>query len=111
MYWNDVLCIDTNVNDSFNTYFNKIESILNTMAPIRKLTKRERRLQQRPWITKGILKSMKTRDKLHKKASQSTDPVEKQHIFNRFKKYRNLIACFYNIILIQLFYFDYLLSE
>ena len=62
------------------------------MAPVRKLTKRERGLQQRPWITKGILISMQIRVKLYKNASRTVNPIEKRNIFDRFKKYRNLIV-------------------
>ena len=47
------------------------------MAPVRKLTKNKIRLEQRPWITKGILVSMYKRDKLLKAASKKDDPLEK----------------------------------
>ena len=37
-----------------NFYF-KIEKLLDEMAPVKKLTKKEISLQQRPWITPDIL--------------------------------------------------------
>ena len=40
------------------------------MAPMKKITLKEQRLAQRPWITKGILKSMKIRDSLYKKLAK-----------------------------------------
>ena len=67
-----------NINDSFCSFFGKIESLLNDMAPIRKLNKKEIRLKQRPWITKGILISMHKRVKLLKLASKTSVLAEKQ---------------------------------
>ena len=37
------------------------------MAPVKRLTKKEKDLIQRPWISSGILKSMESRDKLYHK--------------------------------------------
>ena len=63
------------------------------MAPIKKQTKREQHLEQRPWITKGILKSMKIRDSLYKKMTKKNDnPLEIRAISQKRKKYRNLIV-------------------
>ena len=49
--------IDT--NRSYNLFYYKIEKILYEIAPYRKMTKNELRLEQRPWITRGILQSMR----------------------------------------------------
>ena len=81
-----------NVNTSFSIVLEKFEALLNVMAPIKKMTKRERRLQQRPWITKGILISMHTRDRMYKQITLTVDPLEKRILFNRFKRFRNLIV-------------------
>ena len=72
--------------------FSEIDLLLDEMAPIRKISRNEIRLQQRPWITHGILTSMKIRDKLLKQSSKSKDPVKKITYYNLFKKYRNLIV-------------------
>ena len=57
------------------------------MAPVRKLTRKELRLEQRPWITKGILNSMKKRDE-HYKNYILTKNGETLKIY---KSYRNLL--------------------
>ena len=90
--WSDVFDGKINAELSFSLFFNKIETLLDDMAPIRKLTKKEIGLNQRPWITKGLLTSMKKRDKLLKLSTSSCDPLEKINFFNHFKKYRNLIV-------------------
>ena len=89
--WTDVTENGNNTNTSFDIFLAKIEYLLDIMAPVRKMTKRELGLQKRPWITKGILTSMRKRDQLYKNASITVDPIQKSNIFKRFKKYRNLI--------------------
>ena len=61
------------------------------MAPIKKMTQNEQRLEQRPWITKGILKSMKIRDSLYKKIVKKDNP-QREEILVKYKKYRNSIV-------------------
>ena len=80
-----------NTNDAFTSFYNHYSDILNTMAPMRRMTKKEQRLKVRPWISKGILKSMKIRDTLYKKLAQRP-PDERNEIFEKYKKYRNLIV-------------------
>ena len=79
------------VNAQVRIFLDKIDDILNVMAPIRKLTKREQKLKVNPWITSGLLKSMRDRDKLYKQFTKETDQVKKNDIFTIFKKKRNLI--------------------
>ena len=57
--WNEVKDPKTCTNKCFSLFFHKIENLLDEMAPFKRLTKKEIGLQQRPWITKGILISMK----------------------------------------------------
>ena len=72
-------------------FLDKINDILDVMAPIRKLTNREQKLKVNPWITSGLLKSMRDRDKLYKQFTKEPDQVKKNDIFTIFKKKRNLI--------------------
>ena len=72
---------DKSVNDQVKILLDKINDILNVMAPIRKLTKRENRFKLNPWITRGILKSTRDRDKIHKQFTKETDATEKNDIF------------------------------
>ena len=58
------MSIDTNTSMS-NFYF-KIEQLLDEMAPVKKLTKKEIGLQQRPWITPDIISTINERNKLYK---------------------------------------------
>ena len=46
------------------------------MAPFRKLTRKEIELQQKPWITQGILKSMNKRDFIYKEFAIESDDAK-----------------------------------
>ena len=53
-------------NESFDIFYKKTEKLLDEMAPMKKLSKKEIGLKQSPWITFGLLTSMKDRDYLYK---------------------------------------------
>ena len=60
--------------------------------PTRKLTKKQLRTKQRPWITSAIIKSMSKRDFFFRKFLNSKCPTTKTYYHNNFKRYRNLIV-------------------
>ena len=59
--------------------------------PWEKLNKEEMQLQIKPWITKGIIKSIKRRDKLFKKYIEASDPIQNYELHGEYKKLRNKI--------------------
>ena len=68
------LNLDIDHNLASNIYFNHIQKnftcTLNKHAPIKYLNKREIKIRQKPWLTRGILVSIK----------------EKRRLFAQFKK-------------------------
>ena len=90
--WSDVINNNNDTNESYKLFYYKIEKLLDEMAPYRKVTKNELRLEQRPWITRGILVSMRKRDKLFKSMAREKDPNIKSEITMSYKLYRNLIV-------------------
>ena len=60
--------------------------------PWRKLNKKEIRLQTKPWITHGILTSIKRRDKLLRKYIEAKDPIRKELLRTEYKTLRNRIT-------------------
>ena len=95
---NELLKIDWNtmlnglsVNEQVEKFLDKINFLLDELAPVRTLTKKENELRQNPWLTNGILKSMSLRDKKYKKFLCAKNPALKQQIFDNFKTRRNLI--------------------
>ena len=73
-------------NDSWNYFQKAFTSILNTHAPFRPQSRKETKLHYKPWITKGILKSIRTKQSLFKKA------VADKTTWLHFKKYRNTLT-------------------
>ena len=77
--------------ESVNYFFNKTNALLDEMAPYRRLKRREIRTEHSPWITRGILKSIENRDKLHKKYLKDKNDSTKAELFSKFKQIRNTL--------------------
>ena len=88
--WNQ-LFLGKRSEESFNIFFQKIEDILNVMAPIKTLSLNEKKTNKKPWITSGILKSIHNRDKLHKKYLKENCSSRKSALHDQFKQKRNMI--------------------
>ena len=61
------------------------------MAAVRRLTKKEINLLKKPWLTTGLLKSMKGRDIDLKKFTAEKDPLIKGQLWERYRIKRNLV--------------------
>ena len=86
--WSDVIS-ETFVTDrSYHGFYRKIENILDHMAPFRKMTQKELKREQMPWITRGIFVSMGIRDMLNKCWSGEKD----SHLRIKFFHYTNAIV-------------------
>ena len=83
---------EINPNSSVNDDLSELTSIfmktLDKHAPLKPMSRREIKLNAKPWITKGILISIKTRNRLLKSCYQCQDPVKIEH----YKKYRNKLT-------------------
>ena len=55
-----------NVEDFFHRFHSLITQTIDTHAPIVKYSRKQKRLHQTPWITKGLLVSTKKKQKMHK---------------------------------------------
>ena len=90
--WNKHLNLEKNdVNYSLNKLLDIYNAILNRHAPIKKISNKEIKLKTKPWITKGILTSIKIKNKLYKKYCKAKNESVKSNLFDSFKTYRNLI--------------------
>ena len=72
-------------------YFLRLNKILDKHAPLRKLSIQEDKLRKKPWITPGILTSIKNKNKLYRKYITAKDPSRKNILHNGFKKHQNQI--------------------
>ena len=65
-----------------------ITPTIDTHASVKKLSRKQKRLRSTPWITKGLLVSIKKKQKLHKTRYIFGSIIEKLY----YKKYSNLLT-------------------
>ena len=91
--WKDKLNLnERNIDLSFDNFYKIINNLLDTHIPLKRLTKKQIKTMSKPWITQGLLTSIKKRDQIHKLFIKSKDLQEKLILEKQFKKYRNLIV-------------------
>ena len=79
---------ENNDDDIFNEFYLLITSTIDTHAHLKKLSRKQRRLRSKPWITKGLLILIKKKQKLHKTYYIFGSINEKLY----YKKYSNLLT-------------------
>ena len=88
--WEDVLPETEDVNLTFESFHNKLSDIINTHAPLHKLSKKEIRILVKPSITNGIRVSIAKKNKLYELYIKSKNG----YYFSKFKTYRNKLKHF-----------------
>ena len=96
--WANLIKNNDNPNDSTTQLIQILESALDKHAPFKELTKKQLKTQNKPWLTKGILKSISIKDKLYKKYLKSKPGLSKDNTFEKFKMYRNKISNMLTIV-------------
>ena len=79
---------ENNVDNIFNEIYLLITSTIDTHAPFKKLSRKQRRLRSKPWIAKGLLISIKKKQKLHRTHYILGSINEKLY----YKKFSNLLT-------------------
>lgn len=79
-------------NSCFDIFNSKIQKLVDRHVPTGRLTKRQIKTQQKPWITSAIIKSMSKRDFYFRKFTKAKDPDSKSEFRQLFKRYRNMIV-------------------
>jgi hypothetical protein len=77
-------------------------NIYNDCFPVKTIKKSK---FYKPWISKGILKSIKRKNKLYKSFLQNRNPIAE----NKYKVYKNKLT--HSIIIAKRIYFDMKLDE
>ena len=79
---------DLDINSKFDRFLKDLNTLTNNHAPIKRLSRKEKKLKDKLWINKRILKMMRIRDRILQK-------LRKQQIsdtFNLYKKFRNRVS-------------------
>ena len=88
--WDEILELNKgNVDLSSKNFLKTFDSIIDKHLPLRKLTIQEKKLSQKPWITTGILNSIKNRNRKYRKYQRAKDVTRKHDLHNEFKTYQN----------------------
>ena len=91
--WEDLLKFDElNVDNSTKIYLDKINMLLDTYAPLKKINKYKLKFKSKPWITLGLQKSISVKNKLLTNFINKKDPILKEEFHTNYKKYRNLLS-------------------
>ena len=81
------ITLQNDTNNKYNLFHDKFIEILNIHAPMKTLSKKDIKLQHKPWLTKGLLTSIKLKNKYYKKFLKTKD----KFWYCRYKYYRDLI--------------------
>ena len=91
--WTTALSINNNdVNQSLENFLNISNSLLDKYAPLKQITKKQVKTNSRPWITKGILTSIRKKYKIHSKFLKAKDQIRKKALNQEYKKQKNLLT-------------------
>ena len=72
--WKEILKIERgDVDYSCKTFNKKINEILDKHVPFKKLSIQDKKLSKKPWITTGILNSIKNKNRLYGKVIRAKD--------------------------------------
>ena len=87
---------------TFDSFYSAITTTIDKHAPQKKLSKREAKFQSKPWITQGIRKSIKTKNKLFNCYVRNKSQVN----HSRYKTYGNKLKHILNFSK-KLYYDEY----
>ena len=71
-----ILNLESDADSKFTLFLDTFIDVVNTHSPAVKLSRRKTKLTAKPWITKGILKSIKTKKTLFRKKIKHHNNVE-----------------------------------
>ena len=75
---NFLLSSNTNTEKSYKTFFEKFESLLDTYAPLKKISKNKLKFKDKPWITPGLQKSISIKNQFLSKFIKLKVPCKKR---------------------------------
>jgi hypothetical protein len=91
--WNEVLSLENRDTEaSFDSFFDSVSKLIDKHVPLIKSTRKQQKLSSKPWVTQGLLTSMKIRDNFFKDFHKTTEPDLKIYLQSRYKFYRNRIV-------------------
>ena len=84
-YMNDS---NSDMNTKYNKFLSSLDELVKNHAPLKKLSKRDVKVRNEPWINGRIQKMMRIRDKILIKLKRNDD----QSVLDLYKKFRNRVT-------------------
>jgi len=57
---------ETNFDNSFNAYITLIQKVIEKHTPLKQLSRKQQKLKNKPWISKGIYISIRHKKRMHR---------------------------------------------
>ena len=73
-------------------FLGKISFLYNKHSPLIISKRKNKQDPSKPWLTSGIIESIRIKNNLHKQFCQATNPAQRVSIHNKFKNCRNQIV-------------------
>ena len=83
--WRETLSHCHDPNELFHSFNSTISNTINKHIPLIRLTRKQRKIKSKPWLTHGIKVSIRVKNKLLKKFLRT----KSTNVQNRLKLYRN----------------------
>ena len=80
---------ETEVNKKYDLFHDQLIKVLDDNAPLKKLSIKQSKNKLKPWITKGIRKSISQKQHLYKRFVNAKTNLTKESLYTKYKKYRN----------------------
>ena len=83
--WDVIFAQSNNLHEATARSIGTLKSVVNKHAPLKQVSRSKQKQLQKPWISTGILKSIKTKHAMYKTHYLSNNPVK----IGEFKNYSN----------------------
>ena len=91
--WEQILRTEENdVNFSMNKYLSKIDILLDTHGPFKKLNRKELKFLTKSWITQVLQSSIISKNKIYSKFMKYKNKIMKELHHNNYKNCRNFLS-------------------
>ena len=90
--WDKIIENQESSDLAFRRFHRKVLEIIDKSVPRIILTKKQKKREHKPWITKEIIKTINTRDKMLHKFYKEKSPLLRDDLFQKYKSYRNRLV-------------------
>ena len=82
---------ELNTDNSTKMYLDKINILLDTYAPLKRINKYKLKFKSKPWLTLGLQKSISVKNKLLTNYINKRYPILKEEFQTQYNIYKNLL--------------------